>query len=184
MEAIIIFVLRTVWYFLPIGIANMLPVIFRRWFKWLAVPIDGGRTVAGQPIFGPNKTLRGLVVAVLGGTLIFVIQRYAYINSDFFRSLSLIDYEETPLLLGALEGFGAMVGDLVKSFFKRRRNLPPGKSWFPFDQIDFTLGGMIFGFIIYIPPLAILLFSIILGALLHIASNITAKAIGIRKTAW
>ena len=39
-------------------------------------------------------------------------------------------------------GFGALTGDAIKSFFKRRVNIPPGVSWFPFDQIDYIIGGI------------------------------------------
>jgi len=184
MEAIIIFILKTAWYYLPIGVANMLPVIFRRWFKFLALPLDGGKLWRGQPIFGPNKTLRGLLIAGLGGTLIFVIQRYAFLQSDFFQNISLINYERTSLFLGTLMGLGALAGDLIKSFIKRRIGLTPGSSWVPFDQIDYALGGMLFSLSLYVPPLPIFIFTPLLGLFLHLASNQIGQAIGLRQAAW
>jgi len=32
---------------------------------------------------------------------------------------------------------------LVKSFCKRRMGIAPGKSWFPWDQIDWVVGTMV-----------------------------------------
>jgi len=46
--------------------------------------------------------------------------------------------------LGTLSGLGALAGDAIKSFFKRQVNVPPGKSWVPFDQIDYIVGGIVF----------------------------------------
>jgi CDP-2,3-bis-(O-geranylgeranyl)-sn-glycerol synthase len=40
-------------------------------------------------------------------------------------------------------GFAALVGDSLKSFFKRRLNLRPGAPWIPFDQIDFVVAALI-----------------------------------------
>ncbi len=37
-------------------------------------------------------------------------------------------------------GAGSLIGDSVESFFKRQAAVLPGKSWFPFDQIDYIIG--------------------------------------------
>jgi len=41
-------------------------------------------------------------------------------------------------------GFGALFGDTAKSFFKRQKGIQPGRSWFPFDQVDYIVGGVAF----------------------------------------
>jgi CDP-2,3-bis-(O-geranylgeranyl)-sn-glycerol synthase len=46
-------------------------------------------------------------------------------------------------LFGAALGFMALVGDAVKSYFKRRRKIARGGSWFPFDQLDFVAFGLL-----------------------------------------
>jgi CDP-2,3-bis-(O-geranylgeranyl)-sn-glycerol synthase len=46
------------------------------------------------------------------------------------------------LLASAMLGLGALLGDAIESFFKRRNNVPPGESWFPFDQTDYIIGGL------------------------------------------
>lgn len=184
MESVILFVLKVIWYFLPIGMANMMPVIFRHWFNFLAIPLDAGKKLAGQPLFGRTKTLRGLLVGIMGGALTYILQEKAYASHEFFRAISLIDYSILPIWVGSFMGLGAIVGDLVKSFFKRRVRLHSGQSWFPLDQIDFTLGGMLFSFLFYIPTVPVFLAVIVLGAILHIAVNTISKFIGIRKSSW
>jgi CDP-2,3-bis-(O-geranylgeranyl)-sn-glycerol synthase len=34
--------------------------------------------------------------------------------------------------------------DALKSFFKRQCNIAPAASWFPFDQVDYVIGGIVF----------------------------------------
>ena len=45
-------------------------------------------------------------------------------------------------LFGAILGFAALVGDAVKSYFKRRTGRDRGKPWVPFDQLDFVVFGL------------------------------------------
>ena len=43
--------------------------------------------------------------------------------------------------------FGALIGDIIESFFKRRVGIERGKNWIPFDQLDFILGVLFFSFV-------------------------------------
>ena len=45
--------------------------------------------------------------------------------------------------MGPLFGLGALLGDAIESFFKRQREVPSGESWFPFDQFDYIIGGLL-----------------------------------------
>jgi hypothetical protein len=53
------------------------------------------------------------------------------------------EFLEVTLFFGFWIGFCALLGDLAKSFFKRQREIPPGKSWVPFDQIDWGIGAVL-----------------------------------------
>lgn len=44
---------------------------------------------------------------------------------------------------GLTMGLAAMVGDAVKSFFKRRIGIAPGLPWIPADQLDFVFAGIL-----------------------------------------
>jgi CDP-2,3-bis-(O-geranylgeranyl)-sn-glycerol synthase len=184
MEQIGILILKAIWFFLPIGLANMMPVIFKRWFKFLAVPVDFNKKIKGEYIFGPHKTYRGLIIASITGGLIFIIQKHAFAYSDFFHNISLINYGQETVWLGVLFGFGASLGDLIKSFFKRRLRVVPGRTWFPFDQIDYTLGGLVFGSIFFVPPIGIIIGVIFLGACFHILTNQIGFYLGLKESIW
>lgn len=137
-----------VWFFLPAGIANMMPVFAARWpiiknYQW---PMDFNLTYKGKRVFGAHKTIRGLVVGIIFATITLWLQQLA---ASHFSALDswvnvYVDYSTLPvLLLGPLFALGALLGDAVESFFKRQINIAPGDGWFPFDQTDYIIGGAI-----------------------------------------
>jgi len=137
MEAAL-FILGCFYFMLPAYFANMAPVIVKGILKPLAFPLDFNKQLNGKPLFGKNKTFRGLIFAVIFGIAIAFLQHYFYTS---FRAISFIDYSSW-LLFGFLMGFGAIFGDLVKSFIKRRLDVTPGKMFFPWDQLDFIFGAL------------------------------------------
>lgn len=140
-------ILFALWFFLPAGVANSAPVFANKvpLLKRLGMPIDGGKSYRGKRIFGDHKTVRGFVVGVISAIAIAGLQMVLYSNFEWAKTLSRsIDYSDPiVLLLGALLGFGALFGDAVESFFKRQLSIPSGKSWFPYDQIDYIVGALI-----------------------------------------
>jgi len=180
--AILILILASFYYFLPAYFANGSPVIFQK-INPLKTPVDFNKKFKGKPIFGHHKTWGGLIIAILVGLLTFYIQTLLY-QYSFFQKYSLINYPEYSLWLGFLLGFGAIVGDLIKSFFKRRVNKKPGHSWVPFDQLDFVIGAFLFSFIIYIPPAFTILLIIIVSPFLHILANHLGYYLKIKKSKW
>lgn len=103
-------------------IANGAPIIARHLFgeccKW---PLDGGLTTPqGNPLLGPSKTLRGVVVAVaLTGAIAPLLEIHWH--------------------WGAAIGGFAMLGDLIASFTKRRLGYPPSSQAIGLDQIPESL---------------------------------------------
>ena len=92
-------------------VANGAPIIARDIFKdLLSYPLDGGKKLYdGRPLFGPAKTIRGLLAAgVATGCTAPLVGR--------------------PMLLGVCLGLYAMCGDLVSSFMKRRLGIKSGDS--------------------------------------------------------
>jgi CDP-2,3-bis-(O-geranylgeranyl)-sn-glycerol synthase len=168
-------IIDTIWLFLPAGIANMSPVIF----KWLPIfnyPVDCNKTFNNKRIFGDHKTYRGLFVGVLMAILT------VYIEKQFINNNSLIDYNEINVaFLGFLLGFGALGGDLLKSFFKRQFNVQPGVSWMPFDQIDWILGALLAISLYQCVNWRVWVISLSLGLILHILINIIGYYLGIKK---
>ena len=107
---------------LLLGLANTMPLVAKRWFgpHWIA-PLDGGLMFCdGRPLLGSSKTIRGLVAAVTAALLGALV-------------LGL------PAAVGALLGGGAMLGDALSSFIKRRVGAAPGSRATGLDQIPEAL---------------------------------------------
>jgi len=177
-------ILQALYFMLPVYFANMAPVFATKIFgDKFNTPIDFNKTYKSKPIFGAHKTWRGLLAGIIIGIVIMYLQYFLY-NIDFFRSISILDYTNINLILfGFLFGFGDILGDAIKSFFKRRAKLKPGAKWFPWDQLDF-LGGLILIMLVYIPAWPIVLIIIIVSPFLPLIANWIGFLLGLKKVAW
>ncbi len=162
---------QSLYFFLPAFFANMAPEFFK-WFPFNK-PVH-------KKLFGKNKTWIGLIVAPITGLLVFSIQKILF-TYDFFWRLSIIDYSDFSLLFGVLLGGGAILGDLIKSFFKRRKKIKPGNSWKPWDQIDFAIGGLLFSWFMYVPKVEITVIILTASFFLHMFICRVGYHLGIKK---
>lgn len=151
------------YWFMPAGVANMAPVIaaklpiLRRWNS----PVDGGKKWGKYRILGDHKTWRGLVTGVIAANITIFLQRSVFVYDSPFNQLN-------PYLVGTLLGIGALGGDMIKSFFKRHMSIRSGKPWFPWDQIDYIIGGFIAVSTIVQLPLQLLVLTGLIYFLLHL----------------
>ena len=81
-------------------------------------------------------------------------------------------------------GFGAITGDLIKSFFKRRLDFKPGARFFPWDQLDFVIGALIFVSFIFRLNTAIVLTACLISIVPHIIVNHISFYLKFRDTKW
>lgn len=160
-------ILKTLWLLLPAGFANMAPVFAAELLPRWNTPVDFGRSWKGQEIFGSHKTYRGLSSGLIMGLLIFMIQQSLYQSHPLFKEISLFNYDHVNPFFGAWIGICALLGDLIKSFFKRRFAIAPGKPWIPFDQIDWIIGALLAVSVVYIPSLNVVIASFAIGLSLH-----------------
>ncbi len=131
---------------MPAGIANAMPVAAARIpaLEPYDHPMDFNKKFRGQRLFGSHKTWRGFIFAFITTIPLVGLQVYLYNHSDFFRDISYFDYNTVnPVWLSFIFTFGALGGDAVRSFFKRQSGVKPGETWFPFDQIDYVIGGLL-----------------------------------------
>lgn len=134
------------WFFLPAGLANGSPVVVNKipFINQFKTPLDFGKIYKGKRIFGQNKTWRGLIGGVITASLTLLIQILMFDNSIWLQNnITMLDYSTVTLWLGPLLGAGALLGDAIESFFKRQFNVASGEPWFPFDQIDYIIGGIL-----------------------------------------
>ena len=170
--------IQIVWFFLPAAFANMSPNVFK-FIPFLNYPVDFNIQLQKRPLLGKNKTYRGFFFGTLMAILIILIQKALY---PYMSNFSLINYNQINIyLLGFLLGFGALLGDSLKSFFKRRLNIKPGKSWIPFDQIDWIIGAILLTSLYISFSFKEILISIILLGLFHPLVNMLSYSLGIQK---
>ena len=181
MSEFTVFILKCFYLMLPAYFANMAPVIVKK-VNLFAFPIDFSKTINKKPVLGKNKTFRGLIFGVFFAIIIAYAQFWLY-PIGFFKNISFIDYQNW-LLFGFLMGSGALIGDMIKSYFKRRLNIEPGARFAPFDQTDFVFGALIFITPIFNLTLKIFITSLLLSFLLHIFVNHIAFYLKIRKEKW
>lgn len=199
-------VVEALWLFLPAYIANMTPPVAAKVFpKWDA-PIDGGRTHRdGRPVLGKSKTWRGLwtgaVVAALVAAAQSLVHRTDWALSDF--GYAAFGNVLAPVAIGFSLGFGAVAGDAVKSYFKRRTGRQGGAPWVPFDQLDFVVFGLAAAFLtttvlfltgaaehwflegfVYGDGWVRLLIVLLVTPVLHLLVNVLAYKLGFKEVPW
>lgn len=178
MVAVIVFLTRCAWYLAPMGAANIAPFLVRRVFPRLAVPIDV--FVKRPGLFGPHKTLRGILIAPIAGTTVFACQKYLG-NDSAIASLGFFPYATETLWFGFFAGFGAIIGDLLRAAVKRRLGIRPGGRFVPFDQMDYLFGGMFFTLGFYQPTWQVVLGTLCTGIFLHILINLVGHQLRLRE---
>lgn len=180
-------ILKALYFFLPAYAANAAPVIFAKFNLWkrLNVPIDSGKKFKGQYLFGNTKTWRGILAGVLTASTVALLQYFIFTNSDasiqniYIFNGSLAQF----MVLGFLMGIGEGLGDIVKSFFKRRLGKKSGDAFFPFDQMSF-LGALLLSFIVYIPANEYILAIIVFSPAIPVIANLIAYKTGLKKVWW
>lgn len=155
----------------PAYVANMAPVLVK-WWKWTA-PLDCGLAVGGARLLGDNKTWRGVIAGTVAGAVAMFALSFAYWPFAF-----------SPVLWGLLAGCGALVGDAVESFVKRRLRIQPGEPWVPFDQLDYAIGALVLGSVVFFPGWASAVAVVVLSAVGHVLVNHIGYALGVRKVKW
>ena len=172
------------WFFGPAGLSNLGAFLASKipFLKPFNQPVDFGLTFRNKRVLGSHKTIRGFIAGIIVGILTVYFEVFLYQNFSWVRAIVPIDYTTVnPVLLGFLLGFGALAGDAVKSFFKRQKNVPPGKSWVPFDQIDYIVGGVLFSALYIQLSLWHYLLLFVLYLLLHPFNTILGYFVKLRK---
>lgn len=174
--------MRSFIIFLPALIANSSPLIIRNLLKNYSFrPIDRNKILSnGERVLGSNKSWEGLAAGVFGGTLV----GFAYVYL-----LGSIHW----ILYGFLMGLGAMLGDLLNSFFKRRLKIRPGDPFIPLDQLTFLYGA----YLLIIPfrsaylgtyikelTLADIAMATYLVMILHPLTNLIAYLLRLKNEPW
>ena len=183
---LLIAVLGAVYFMLPAYIANLSGLAFGG-----GTPVDGGRECKdGRRLIGNGVTWKGCQNGTIIGTLVGVVLG---IIGTFYGDLSvltggIIDLHVygsiiDGLILGFLMAFGALLGDAVGSFLKRRIGLQRGEPAPIMDQLDFVIGALVLSLLVVQISWKFFIIIAILSIALHLGANIVAYLLGM-KDVW
>jgi CDP-2,3-bis-(O-geranylgeranyl)-sn-glycerol synthase len=179
-EFLIIPLIWALWIMLPAYVPNPVAALFGG-----GTPVDFGKNYYdGNRIFGDGKTYRGLITGILAGIITgLILIRLA----DQFPSFNLPHH---TLLSVILLASGALLGDLVKSFFKRRFGKDRGSKWPVADQYDLVAGAFLLllignpGWLFEVVKLPVFLVILIITPVLHRATNIIGYIFRVKEVPW
>ncbi len=183
-------------------------------------PIDGGRYFRdGRRILGDHKTWNGLkgplYIGIPISFFIFLLFNVLWIPIEeiiteataqgqyvLYDNIKIFEYYfkggEFPInflvliIRIVLASYGAVIGDLIGSFLKRRFDIKSGEPFWILDQLDFALLALLFvsipGFIapnlFFLPDSLIMIFLFILTPAVSIIANTVAYLIGLKDVPW
>ena len=145
-------------WFLPAYVANASATLAR--FLPETHPVDRGLEWGGRRLLGNGKTWEGLIIGTCAGVLVGV----------FIHSL--------PDAL--LMSLGAMVGDMVGSFVKRRAGLRRGEEAPLLDQLDFVIGS----FLLVPPPPRWAVLIVVATPFIHRTASVLGHLLGVKREPW
>jgi CDP-2,3-bis-(O-geranylgeranyl)-sn-glycerol synthase len=183
--------LAVLWLLLPAYIANAFATLPRG----RGPPMDFGHRWGrdGQRILGPSKTWAGFLFAGFAAMPFCLLEAWLILLAP--PSLQLVPTLAPTVLaalpLAALLTFGAMTGDALGSFVKRRLQRPSGSRTVLIDQLPFVLVPIGLGLLVY-PSLFWGVFGNVYGLVwllvytlgLHALFNWVGYKAGLKKVPW
>ena len=173
-------------------------------------PIDQGKLYSdGNRILGDGKTWSGLIGGTIGGIIVGWGIALMIFNTELGKEHIVVNilYNDPTftnhwlwgnngsydkLLIFFLLSFGALFGDMVASFYKRRQNLQRGDKFAILDMYDFIFMSLLLCFIFqrdwllswildgWVPLFTIL----VLTPFLHRGVNIIGYKLGVKNEPW
>jgi len=152
------------WFILPAYVANAAPVVLGG-----GRPIDADKKFTdGRPIFGAGKTVQGFIAGLAAGTFVGLLQGIA--------AGTLLHY----LALGFLLALGALLGDLLGSFIKRRLGIKRGSAAPGLDQLSFVIVALLVAGSLTLPSWERILTILIITPPIHLATNFGGYKLGLK----
>jgi CDP-archaeol synthase len=170
---------RAIWLILPVVLGGLghVAVLKTDVLSALAIPLDGGTQWRGRPLFGANKTWRGIIVMTTATAFA------AGLQGELARRLhgaSEVEARRSARVnawsAGAICGLTYCIAELPNSFVKRRLGIAPGARTitrgglqYLVDQGDSVVGCLIALRLLYRANAGELVTAFVLGLAIHIA---------------
>ncbi|WP_323172332.1 CDP-2,3-bis-(O-geranylgeranyl)-sn-glycerol synthase [Natrialba sp. PRR66] len=150
-------------------------------------PIDGGRTMGDSRLLGDGKTWRGTAAGIAAGLVLAGV--LTVLAEDVSDVLGFAVPEFAPLAAVGLAA-GAMLGDILASFLKRRTGRQRGAMFPGLDQLDFVVVSLPLTALLapdwfreWFSP-AVILVIVVLTPVLHVTTNMIAYKLGLKNEPW
>ncbi len=170
-----------IWAMLPAYIPNNVAVLAGG-----GRPIDGGRTLDdGNRLLGDGKTWRGTAFGTAAGVVVALVLNRIH---PFVSGVVVAD--PFPIAAAVSLAFGAMLGDILASFLKRRTGRQRGAVFPGVDQLDFVVVSLVLtaviatGWFLDTFTLPVVVAVLVLTPLLHVSTNAIAYAVGLKDEPW
>lgn len=150
-------------------------------------PIDGGRTWNDKRVLGDGKTWRGTAGGILAGVGLGLLLNFL---AESVSSALAFTVPEFPLAALFALAAGAMLGDILASFLKRRTGRERGAAFPGIDQLDFVVVSLVLTALVATDwfiqwfTLPVILAVLILTPVLHVGTNIIAFKLGLKDEPW
>ncbi|MFQ6054403.1 MAG: CDP-2,3-bis-(O-geranylgeranyl)-sn-glycerol synthase [Methanosarcinales archaeon] len=177
-------IITSLWLMLPAYFPNPFAVVVGG-----GTPIDFGKNfIDGKRILGDGKTWRGLFGGGACGILIGLLQ--IYLAQQVANLISLEELPSFPIVVLFTLSFGALIGDIIMSFVKRRLGLKRGAPLPIIDQLDFVFGAFALTYV-FAPNWFISNFTfwiiitiLIVTPVLHRITNIIGYILKLKEVPW
>jgi CDP-2,3-bis-(O-geranylgeranyl)-sn-glycerol synthase len=183
--------LAVLWVLLPAYIASAFATLPRG----RGPPMDFGRTWSrdGSRILGPSKTWSGFLAGGFGAMPFCLLEAWLILLAP--PNLAVVPVLAPSVAaavpLAAILGFGAVGGDALGSFLKRRLGRESGARTLLVDQLPFVLVPIALGLVFY-PSLFVSVFGswegvfwlLVITLGLHVTFNWIGYKAGVKRVPW
>lgn len=172
--------IKALWLLLPAYAANGFPPLARG-----KKPLDYKKNFFdGKRILGDGKTFEGTFLGLTAGFAVGGLETIFYPVLNAYAMKFNAYLPPMSLFIGFLISFGALFGDMVASFIKRRFNLPRGADVPLLDQWNFIIGSVLF--IIWFTEVTpfMLLIMLLMTPVVHRIANIIAYKTKLKNEPW
>ncbi len=161
-------VINALYFFIPAYIANFFAGFGS------GKPLDFNISMPdGRRVFGEGVTIKGFLIGIVAGTISPVI-------INIFQGSALTN----NIFLGFLLSSGALIGDAVGSFIKRRMGMEQGESAPLLDQLDFVFGGLFMASFVDFISIDLIIVLMLVTPLGHLTVNFVGFQLKMKEVPW
>ena len=159
-------IINIFWLIIPAYCANFFPVLLKG-----KHPIDFGKKfIDGFRLFGDGKTIEGFFGGIFFGIFIGLLLIYL---QPFIQQFYTLQFQHNLLTVFLLTT-GAISGDIIGSFVKRRFGIERGEPAPLLDQLDFLVFSLVLVSIVRNLNLYFVVFLVIITPIIHYSANLCA----------